>query len=341
MIDKEKDKGQSPPGVPPGAQKDRSGHAPRPRTHAHARGRPRATSSADAPPTTPGVSALPVNVESEDDAAPAARQTSPARRKPPATPKIAPTRGKRGGKHGGQASEPASRPRRSTRPRPTTPPTTPEDDTAPNSPLSSGLETERSATAAAETVQDGDAAALGEPGEPLPPAEGDVPEHATDFSDDTRSPAAADEPADDAASDSTTRGRGRRARDGGPHSNALGLLIERRFADRDSPVRSYSELERRSGISREALSRYVTPRADRRRSPTIDTLAAIANALHLSIEQIARAAVAGARGVLPPDTVREARAEQVAHLAAALTADQFGAVVELLRQMQPDAGSQR
>ena len=35
-------------------------------------------------------------------------------------------------------------------------------------------------------------------------------------------------------------------------------------------------------------------------------MAAIANALHLSIEQIARAAVAGARGVLPPDTVREA-----------------------------------
>src|SRR5690349_2234843 len=101
MIDKEKDKGQSPPGVPPGAQKDRSEHAPRPRTHAHARGRPRATSSADAPLTTPGVSALPVNVESEDDAAPAARQTSPARRKPPATPKIAPTRGKRDGKHGG------------------------------------------------------------------------------------------------------------------------------------------------------------------------------------------------------------------------------------------------
>lgn len=139
------------------------------------------------------------------------------------------------------------------------------------------------------------------------------------------------EPTQEAA----TRSRGRRARDGGVYSNALGLLIERRFAERDSPVRSYSELERRSGISREALSRYVTPRADRRRSPTIDTLAAIAGALHLSIEQIARAAVAGARGVLPPDTVRNTRVEQLAPLAAALTGDQFNAVVELLRQMQP------
>ena len=70
------------------------------------------------------------------------------------------------------------------------------------------------------------------------------------------------------------------------HGNALGLLIEKHFADPSSPCRSYSDLERRSGISREALSRYVTTRADRRRSPTIDTLAAIADALHLSLEAI-------------------------------------------------------
>src|SRR5215469_2890513 len=55
------------------------------------------------------------------------------------------------------------------------------------------------------------------------------------------------------------------------HGNALGLLIEKQFADPSSPCRSYSDLERRSGISREALSRYVTSRTDRRRSPTIDT----------------------------------------------------------------------
>ena len=45
-------------------------------------------------------------------------------------------------------------------------------------------------------------------------------------------------------------------------------------------------LERRSGISREALSRYVTTRPDRRRSPTIDTLVAIADAMHLSLEPL-------------------------------------------------------
>jgi transcriptional regulator with XRE-family HTH domain len=116
------------------------------------------------------------------------------------------------------------------------------------------------------------------------------------------------------------------------------MLIERRFAELDSPVRSYSELERRSGISREALSRYVTPRADRRRSPTIDTLAAIGDAMHLSLEEVCRAAVAGAHGTpLPPEGLREARAEIIAPLSATLTEEQFAAVVELLRQMQPRA----
>ncbi len=133
-----------------------------------------------------------------------------------------------------------------------------------------------------------------------------------------------------------TRGRRGRERAGGARSNALGILIERRFADPRSPVRSYSELERRSGISREALSRYVTPRADRRRSPTIDTLAAIADAMHLSLEQVSRAAVASAHGAsLPSESVQQARDEVVAPLMATLTADQFSAIVELLRQMQP------
>src|SRR5215472_18359892 len=58
--------------------------------------------------------------------------------------------------------------------------------------------------------------------------------------------------------------------------NPLGQLIEHRFGEPSSPCRSYSELERRSGVSREALSRYITSRPDRRRSPTVETLAAIA-----------------------------------------------------------------
>jgi hypothetical protein len=133
-----------------------------------------------------------------------------------------------------------------------------------------------------------------------------------------------------------TRGRRGRERGAGPRGNALGALIELRFSDPSSPVRSYSELERRSAISREALSRYVTPRADRRRSPTIDTLAAIADALHLSLEQVCRAAVASARGLtLPPESEQRARDEVVAPLVAMLTEDQFAALVELIRQMQP------
>jgi transcriptional regulator with XRE-family HTH domain len=129
----------------------------------------------------------------------------------------------------------------------------------------------------------------------------------------------------------------RRVREPGgeTRSNALGTLIERRFADPASPVRSYSDLERRSGVSREALSRYVTARTDRRRSPTIETLAAIADALRISLEQVSRAAVAGAHGQHLPDVVEQrARAEVLMPLAGALTDSQFDALVELLRQMR-------
>jgi transcriptional regulator with XRE-family HTH domain len=130
------------------------------------------------------------------------------------------------------------------------------------------------------------------------------------------------------------RPRRGRERSGEPRSNALGLLIERRFTDPTAPVRSYSDLERRSGVSREALSRYVTARADRRRSPTIETLAAIADALRLSLEQVCRAAVAGAHGQLLPDVIEQrAREEVLMPLAGALSDSQFDALVELLRQM--------
>lgn len=140
---------------------------------------------------------------------------------------------------------------------------------------------------------------------------------------------------DEVASTATPGRQGRDARRG-PHSNALGTLIEAAFADPNTPVHSYSELERRSRISREALSRYVTPRPDRRRSPTIETLATIADAMHLSLEQVCRAAAASSRGaVLPSSAEQRVRDEVVAPLLAALTEQQFAAVIELLRQMQP------
>jgi|GEM_PF-2191937 transcriptional regulator with XRE-family HTH domain len=124
-----------------------------------------------------------------------------------------------------------------------------------------------------------------------------------------------------------------------PYGNALGQLIEGYFADPASPCRSYSDLERRSGVSREALSRYVTTRADRRRSPTIDTLVAIADALHLSLEEVCRAAAATAKGVvLPPAEVQHSREAVLSSLAQMLSDAQFSAVVELLRQMHPAGG---
>lgn len=126
----------------------------------------------------------------------------------------------------------------------------------------------------------------------------------------------------------------------GAGTNALGVFIERQFAGPISPAHSYSDLERRSGISREALSRYVTARADRRRSPTIDTLVAIADALHVSLESVARAAGASVKGVIPPpEDVEHAREEALGALVAALSDEQFSAVVELLRQLRPPLGA--
>lgn len=121
-----------------------------------------------------------------------------------------------------------------------------------------------------------------------------------------------------------------------PHGNALGILIERQFSAPGSPCRSYSDLERRSGISREALSRYVTTRPDRRRSPTIDTLVAIADAMHLSLDATCRAAAATSKGtVLATPEAQRDRDAIVSALVGGLSDDQFSAVVELLRQMRP------
>jgi transcriptional regulator with XRE-family HTH domain len=129
---------------------------------------------------------------------------------------------------------------------------------------------------------------------------------------------------------------GRRERTRVSHSNALGVLIERHFGDPMSPCRSYSDLERRSGISREALSRYVTSRSDRRRSPTIDTLVAIADAMHLSLESVCRAAAASVKGMpLAPEEEQHAREEVLSALVVGLTDQQFSAVVELLRHLRP------
>ncbi len=134
--------------------------------------------------------------------------------------------------------------------------------------------------------------------------------------------------------DETPPERPERARGG--RSNPLGTLIEHQFTAPGSPARSYSDLERRSGISREALSRYVTLRRDRRRSPTIDTLVAIADAMHLSLLAVCRAAAASVRGVpLPPANVQHTREAVVSSLIDGLSDDQFSAVVELLRQMHP------
>lgn len=139
---------------------------------------------------------------------------------------------------------------------------------------------------------------------------------------------------------------GRRERHRTTQNNALGMLIEQQFENPTSPCRSYSDLERRSRISREALSRYVTTRPDRRRSPTIDSLVAIADAMHLSLESVATAAAAAAKGIIPPPEEMQQRREDLVRIPiAALSDEQFSAVLELLIQMRPlgpgSSGSRR
>ena len=122
-------------------------------------------------------------------------------------------------------------------------------------------------------------------------------------------------------------------RSGESTRNPLGQLIEHRFAELSSPCRSYSELERRSGVSREALSRYITSRPDRRRSPTVETLSAIAAALDLNIETLCRAAAM--RGPARPnmEALGSSRSEQSAPLLGQLSDEQFHALLAFLRQM--------
>jgi transcriptional regulator with XRE-family HTH domain len=148
-------------------------------------------------------------------------------------------------------------------------------------------------------------------------------------------PPEAEQPAPEAAEAPARRARVPR-RERATHGNALGALIERQFANPNSPCRSYSDLERRSGISREALSRYVTARPDRRRSPTIDTLMAIAEAMHLSLESVCRSAASSVRGTpAPPEEQVREREEMLRSLIADLTDQQYAAVMELLRHMRP------
>jgi transcriptional regulator with XRE-family HTH domain len=120
---------------------------------------------------------------------------------------------------------------------------------------------------------------------------------------------------------------------GAARHNALGHLIEEQFTASHSPCRSYAELERRSGVSREALSRYITNQPHRRRSPTVTTLAAIAKALDMELELLCRAAA------MPPPAQQELlpldqrRLQRAAPLLAQLTEEQFQALLRLLQQL--------
>lgn len=137
-----------------------------------------------------------------------------------------------------------------------------------------------------------------------------------------------------AASDAGVTPTGNAVRRSGESTrNPLGQLVEHRFAEPSSPCRSYSELERRSGVSREALSRYITARPDRRRSPTVETLSAIAVALDMNIETLCRAAAM--RGPARPnmEAIGSSRSEQSAPLLGQLSDEQFHALLAFLRQM--------
>ncbi len=119
-------------------------------------------------------------------------------------------------------------------------------------------------------------------------------------------------------------------------TNALGRLFEQRFAEEGSPCRSYSELERRSGVSRESVSRYVSGRRGRHRSPTIATLVALARAVDLPLEELCRAALLSGPATRDHQQVAASRAEEAAPLLEQLTEAQFLAFVVFLRRLLAD-----
>ena len=58
--------------------------------------------------------------------------------------------------------------------------------------------------------------------------------------------------------------------------------------------------------------------------------------MHISLEAVCRAAAASVKNVVPPpDEIERGREEVLGTLTAALSDEQYSAVVELLRQMRP------
>ena len=120
---------------------------------------------------------------------------------------------------------------------------------------------------------------------------------------------------------------------GATRHNALGHLIEQQFAALHAPCRSYAELERRSGVSQESLSRYITDQPHRRRSPTITTLAAIAKALDMDPGLLCRAAAMPPPARQEPLPLDQPRLQRAAPLLAQLTEEQFQALLRLVQQL--------
>jgi transcriptional regulator with XRE-family HTH domain len=115
--------------------------------------------------------------------------------------------------------------------------------------------------------------------------------------------------------------------------NALGRLFEQRFNEPGSPCRSYSELERRSGVSRESISRYVSGRRERHRSPTITTLVALARGVDLPLDQLCQAALVSGPALREVQRVAERRTEEITPLLEQLTEAQYWAWLACLRSL--------
>ena len=122
-----------------------------------------------------------------------------------------------------------------------------------------------------------------------------------------------------------------------PDVNALGILLEARFSHRSALVHTYSALEHASGVSREAISRYVSTRADRHRFAPADVLAAIAAAAGLSLCQVCSAAAMGT-DTEPSITPEEAgyRTRVLAPYIERLTPEQVSMLAVFLRSMLAD-----
>lgn len=115
--------------------------------------------------------------------------------------------------------------------------------------------------------------------------------------------------------------------------NALGHLFEYLFRLPESPCHTYSELVRRSGVSRNSIQHYISARPGWARSPHIPELEALAEAIQVPFELLCRAALPNSSFSYEQYQTAQNRGQEMAPLLEKLTEEQFQAFLTMLRML--------